>query len=322
MPNDRAECTLPHVKIITDSTAFGRSIMPTAPDWSDVDRGNLSPLPDELVSAIYPDTAVLARGESGGLFEHLLLVESARRSQYDTLIELARENIALPDMTLCLAGEGRKFHGFKGRSWASPPGNIYLSVHFAPNRPIENFAVGFMTLAAVAVVQAIDRVNALRGRAGIKWVNDILIDGAKVCGVLAHCLTEGDLVTNAVLGIGLNVCTTPAVEPTEFVPLVSSLRDLASDSEAVTQATMLQHLIGALAGGYHVLLEDGCGSLLRFYRERSLVVGRDVAVLSDKATDNSTLIAEGRVTDIGDSLELHLKGLDEPVFSGRLILKK
>ncbi|HOP06190.1 MAG TPA: biotin--[acetyl-CoA-carboxylase] ligase [candidate division Zixibacteria bacterium] len=309
------------MKIITDSIDFSRTITPTVLEWTKTDKQNIGNLPSELINAVYTDNIDLLYGETNGLFDRLLLVESAGRSHYDILIELARANVALPDMTLCLAGEGAGFHGFKGRSWVSPPGNIYLCVHFAPNRPIENFGVGFMILAAVAVVQAIDRVDDLRGRAGIKWVNDILIDNAKICGVLAHCLTEGDTVTNAILGIGLNVGTTPTVKPNLFVPRTASLHDFVSASADTSQAIVLQNLIGAIAGGYHILLEDGYRSLLRFYRERSLILGRDVAVYSDRTGDNDTLLVEGIVEAIGDNLELYFKHRPTSVNSGRLLLK-
>jgi BirA family biotin operon repressor/biotin-[acetyl-CoA-carboxylase] ligase len=260
--------------------------------------------------------------ESDLLWKYLFLVEHAPRSHYDLLIELARGDGALPDGVLCLAGSGEKFHGFKERLWSACPGNIHLSAYLAPARPIAQYGVGFTILAAVSVVDALDSIPGLNGRAGIKWVNDILIEGAKVCGVVAYTQTANGTVSAAVIGIGLNVETTPSVEPTPFVPRVAALRDFASPPSAVTQSLAFEKLIQALDRNYRLLLAGKNGALLDHYCERSLIFGRKVIIRSDVSDSESEIIAAGRVRGIGENLELFLEGMSKPVWRGRLILEE
>jgi BirA family biotin operon repressor/biotin-[acetyl-CoA-carboxylase] ligase len=91
--------------------------------------------------------------------------------------------------------------GRQGRSWASPPGNLYAStlVRIRPSDPPAP------TLALVAAVALEETVSAyVPGRAVLKWPNDLLIDGAKLSGVLLE--RAGDAV---VIGIGVNLAHHP-----------------------------------------------------------------------------------------------------------------
>lgn len=255
------------------------------------------------------------------LWKYLFVVESAPRSQYDLLIELSREDTPLPDGVLCLAGAGRQFHGFKNRPWAASAGNIHLSAHLAPSQPVSHAGVAFTILAAVSVIDVLDSTPGLQNRAGIKWVNDVLIDGAKVCGVLAYTQTVDETVNAAVIGIGLNVETTPAVEPTPFVPRVSSLRDFAPDPKTCNQHVVFDKLIQALDHNYRLLADGRYDVLLHRYRQRSLVVGRQVAICSEASRRDPEVIAKGRVAALGDDLELYLEGFENPISHGRLLLE-
>lgn len=258
-------------------------------------------------------------------WRHLALVESAPRSHYDLLIEVSRElaaeGIALTDDLLLLAGAGERFHGFRGRAWSAAPGNIHLSVHLAPRRPIERPGTSFTVLAAVSMLDAIDRTPGLDGRAGIKWVNDVLIDGAKVGGVLAYFDSEGGLITGVVLGIGLNVETDPVPDPTPYVPRARSLRGCSPDPSGCTQGSVFGHLIEALDRNYRRLLDGGYRALLDRYRQRSLVIGREVTICTDDSgPECPDVLASGRVSRMGDDLELTIEGFGEPFAKGRLIL--
>jgi biotin-(acetyl-CoA carboxylase) ligase len=276
----------------------------------------------KLRESLYPESSFHESSlESDLLWKYLFIVEFAPHSHYDLLIELARGGNALPDGILCLAGSGDKFHGFKDRPWTACPGNLHLSAHWAPARPIEHFGVAFTILAAVSAVEAIDAIPGLNGRAAIRWVNDVVIDGSKVCGVVAYTQTLNAIVTAAIIGIGLNVETRPPVEPTPFVPRVAALRDFVSAPSGSTQAVMFDKLIRALDKNYRALLNGEYQALLRRYSERSLVLGRNVTICSDESGSESEVIAAGRVRALGENLELFLEGVSEPVWRGRLILE-
>lgn len=216
-------------------------------------------------------------------------------------------------------GFGGGFHGFKNRLWVASPGNIHLSAFLSPHRNIEHFHVGFPVLSAISVVQAIDTIEDLKNIAGIKWVNDILIENSKVGGVLAHTQPQGDIVTGVVLGFGVNVETTPKTIPTPFVPKSASLLDFASNTERCSQRLVFNHLIKYLDKNYRLLLSGRYDDLIDFYRERSVIIGKKVIVRPDTDEKEIKETIEGKVTGIGDNLELFIQGRDKPVYSGRLI---
>lgn len=257
---------------------------------------------------------------SGARWQHLLLVQVAERSHYDLLIELGRAGLRLPDRVLCLAGAGERFHGFKGRSWSAPPGNTYLAVHLRPHRAVKHPATSFTVLAAVSVVDAIDAIPGLENSAGIKWVNDIIIEGAKVGGVLAYTQSAGGTVSSAVLGIGVNVETEPDIAPNPFVPRACTLKGKTPRPNDCTQCSFFAALAVALDANYSQLLGGGYEALLERYRERSLVIGRQVTLCADNPGQELEVMAQGCARRIGDGLELEIEGHAQPFRKGRLII--
>jgi BirA family biotin operon repressor/biotin-[acetyl-CoA-carboxylase] ligase len=247
-------------------------------------------------------------------------VEVAERSHFDLLIELSRAGARLPDRVLCLAGAGKRFHGFKDRAWSAPPGNTYLSAYLRPTYAVERPATSFTVLAAVSVVDAIDSMPGLEDTAGIKWVNDIIIDDAKVGGVLAYTQSAGETTNAAVLGIGVNVETVPEVERTPFVPRVGTLKGAGSRPAECTQRSFFPALAAALDTNYSRLLAGEYEALLERYRERSLIVGHQVTLCAEEPGPELDVIAHGRATAIGDGLELAIEGYDQPFTKGRLII--
>lgn len=100
------------------------------------------------------------------------------------------------------AGKGRG-----GRTWESPPGNLYLSLVLRPDCPLsEASALGF--IAALAVGEAIGSV-APPMDVLYKWPNDVLLNGRKVSGILLESETSGDELAWLVLGVGVNVAHFP-----------------------------------------------------------------------------------------------------------------
>ena len=111
-------------------------------------------------------------------WNYLFIKQKAKASQYDILVQLLNQNLTQIGKILCFADSGSGFHGFKNRNWVTVPGNIHLAMLLTPNREIKNFFTGFIVLAAVSVLQTIDAISGLAGKASIKWVNDILINNS------------------------------------------------------------------------------------------------------------------------------------------------
>ena len=258
---------------------------------------------------------VWIREESSAFWRRLYVIGSVEHSQFDALRDLGREGWVPDGPLACVAHGGTGFHGHRGRPWVARPGNLHLCVAAAPRIPVEHIGTGMTVLPAIAVVDAIRAVSPGTDP-GIKWVNDILIDGAKVAGVLtATQVTEGrfDL---AVLGIGINAANTPDVPPTPFVPSVTSLGREHDE--------MLAAILRSLADRSMDLIRNGPGSIIDDYRAASVIVGSSVRIYPE-GIDEDTPVAEwpaplaaGVVTAIERDLTLRVRGHDEPVSRGRL----
>ncbi len=110
-----------------------------------------------------------------------------------------------PEFTFVWAREQTGGRGRRGRSWASPVGNLYCSTILRPECGAQQAAeIGFV--AALAVADLVPRGRAVR----LKWPNDVLVDGGKVAGILPESSVGQDgRVDHVVLGIGVNVSFAP-----------------------------------------------------------------------------------------------------------------
>jgi len=312
------------MRVYTDSRTFTPKVFPQAGDWQAL------PAPDALRPAGLGTLAARMFGRNA-IFEGrdgegpqdltALCVAFSPFSQFDLVVELSGAAEALPHGVICLAGAGRGFHGQRGRSWAAEAGNIHLTLHWRPDRALSDLGVGFPVLAALSVVESLDALPGLSVRPGIKWVNDILLGSAKVAGFVTHIQSQEGVVRAAVLGIGLNVETIPRVEPSRQVPAVTSLAAHSVDASSCRQDVVLRLLLARLGANYQKLCGGHARELLDLYRERSVIIGRRVRILSDPPGGGAEYeLASGRVSGIGPGLELHIQGRDEPVTRGRLIL--
>ena len=249
------------------------------------------------------------------------LVSQATVSQYDVLRRLISDRQDLPGHVVCLALAGDEFHGQHGRTWAARAGNLHLSVGFCCDLDAQDIGMALTMLPAVAVMDTLLRLDGSGGGLtdpGIKWVNDILVGGRKIGGVLSSVRSQEGRIKSAVLGIGLNVALAPEVPPTPFTPGVTSLKDhIRLPEDGLT--TVLTQLLKALAERFGELEREGPGPLLRDYRSFSLVLGRECEIRPDEHAD--VPVRRGRVTAIGADLALTLSDGPDPVTAGRLVLK-
>jgi len=249
------------------------------------------------------------------------VVKEAGASQFDALRALLAAGFRPPGPLFTLAGAGRGFHGQRGRNWAAVPGNLHLCAALCPADLPAEHVLALTMLPAVAAVDALTGVGGGAAPAGIKWVNDIVLDGRKVGGVLTAAQTLDGRVGWAVLGIGLNVAVAPDVPPTPFVPAVGCLASYRSD---LTLRAVQAALLRALAHRCRELEREGPAPLLAAYRAASVIIGREVSVWPEEADGLDAFgrpRARGIVQAINGDLSLTLAGEPEPVRSGRLVIE-
>lgn len=175
-----------------------------------------------------------------------------------------------------LAGEQTAGRGRKGRSFYSPQGKgLYCSVLLRP-------AVSFPQLSdltawtAVAVCDAIE--DACGVRPGIKWTNDIILGGRKVCGILTEVDVEAESGTlrSVTVGIGINVSQTEADFGPELSPAATSLaQELGHSPGRSALAAALLRALDAMYAAWPAQRER----YLERYRAACVTCGRDVLLL-------------------------------------------
>jgi BirA family transcriptional regulator, biotin operon repressor / biotin---[acetyl-CoA-carboxylase] ligase len=122
-----------------------------------------------------------------------------------------------PDRTVVWAREQTAGRGRRGRSWASPPGNLYCSVLLRPACPLRQ-AAQLSMVAGAALADALRRLGPPRDLAvTLKWPNDVLLGGAKAAGILLEAGGGGPGGGCAwlVVGTGVNVASCP---PADLLP--------------------------------------------------------------------------------------------------------
>lgn len=181
-----------------------------------------------------------------------------------TMAEAARQAVAgAREGLVVVAREQTAGRGRQGRAWASPKDvGLYVSVLLRPRLRAEEWPL--VTLAAaVAVVDALGEACALR--ADIKWPNDVLAGGRKLCGILAEAL-ETKAGRACVLGVGVNL--TAGAYPAELRGAATSIEEAAGTRVGAEE--LLGALLDALARRYARLREaGGAAEILTEWRARS-----------------------------------------------------
>ena len=187
--------------------------------------------------------------------------------------------------------------GRMGRSFYSPPGSgIYMTLALRPELDISR-SVLMTTAASVAVCRGIREVLGLE--CSIKWVNDIYLNGKKVCGILTEGITnfETGLVDSLVVGIGINYRMPEGRFPEELREIAGAL--LKEDSPSGL-APVRNQLVGSIANHLICLIDDlDRREFMKEYRRRSLVLGKDIRFVD--GTQRGGRSQEGTVVDIDDN---------------------
>jgi len=235
------------VEIIVDRGEGYRLTRPV--EWLDAGR---------ILSALAPELALRLR--------RLTVLEETdstnawvrRQPEPGTIVALAEAQTA---------GRGRR-----GRSWQSPPcAGVWLSVRHVFEDGVR--ALGLLGLAtAVACARGIESCAGVG--VGLKWPNDLMLDGRKLGGILVELGGEAEGPCEAVVGVGVNVyppaaasLDQPAVGLAELVP-------------GVSRNALAAALVNRLVGAFEALGSGSAPALLRDWRSRDVLAGHAVTVES------------------------------------------
>lgn len=208
------------------------------------------------------------------------------------------------------AGKGRR-----GRSWVSPPETgIWMSLVLRP-LVLPRHAAALTLVAALAVQKALSEITGVM--AEIKWPNDVVVNGKKVCGILTEMSSELDDIRYVVIGIGINV--NQNLFPPEIADKATSLK-LETGGE-VRRSRIIGRVLWYLETYYDIFLQTSDMSQLKDeYMGAMVNRNREVSVLEFSGTWNGVAIgincdgelmvrtADGTVREVGSG-EVSVRGV-------------
>ena len=219
------------------------------------------------------------------------------------------------DGHVVIADEQSMGRGRMGRSFFSPRNKgLYFSYLIKPNMEASD-AVSITAWTAVATVRAIERASGLTP--GIKWVNDLVVNGRKLCGILTEMSIESETgrIDSIIIGIGININNKASDFPKEIKGIATSIA--LEVGHEVSRAELASYLVEELDRMRAEWPHDKA-SYLAAYRDGDITCGREVKVISAGNT------ASAKAIGINDDFSLRVKyrnGKTADLSSGEVSLK-
>ena len=225
--------------------------------------------------------------------------------------QLAEEGA--PSGTLAVAERQIKGRGRRGRVWESPEGeNIYMTLLLRPEiRPQD--APMITLIMGLSVAQGVEKAASLRP--GIKWPNDVVLDGRKICGILTEMSVQAEYVDYVVVGTGINVNQTEF--PPELVDKATSLCQQAG--RRFRRVEVAAAVLEAFERNLEIFLKTcDLSGLQEEYNRVLLNLDQEVRIL--EKTGERTGIARG-INSQGELLVEYPGGETEAVFAGEVSVR-
>ncbi|MDI3310553.1 MAG: biotin--[acetyl-CoA-carboxylase] ligase, partial [Thermoanaerobacterium sp.] len=217
-----------------------------------------------------------------------------------------------PDGTTIVAEEQTSGRGRMGRLWVSyKKQGIWMSIILKPDIA-PNDAVKLTQVAAVSLVDAIKETANLISY--IKWPNDIIVSGKKVCGILTEMNGEIDKINFIVVGIGVNVNVDSF--PVDLQDKATSLSIEAS--KKIDRKLLTASILNNFEKYYRTFLDEGFLNIRNLCKEYSLTLEKDVKVI----IGNKEYV--GRAIDIDDDGNLIImfkNGEKKAITSGEVSIR-
>lgn len=236
-------------------------------------------------------------GREGVICEHTL------SSTNTVLKDLARKGTLSGGVCLCemqTAGRGRL-----DRVWSSPEGcGVWMSVLMQPQLPPERMPL-ITFCAALAMAQAVRSLTGLDAR--IKWPNDLVLEGRKLCGILLEAGFDPQGRMFVVIGTGLNVCH--GAYPPELADRAIALEEVC---DPPARNELIAAYLNALEEAVSAVETDGLEAITKPYHDLSCTLGREVQVLAPA----ETFTGIARAVDESGALLVETQGKIRRVLAG------
>ncbi len=245
-------------------------------------------------------------GLTGSLVTRIYTMESVDSTNNEAK---RRAQEGAPHGSVFVAEEQTGGKGRLGRVWKSPPKTgLWFTLLLRPNATPEQ-VTNLTLFAGLAVSRAIHALTGLPAQ--IKWPNDVVIEGKKVCGILTEMAAEMESVEYVIPGIGVNVNTESF--PEDIAWKATSL--YLSTGKKWSRATVLQAILREMEELLHRQEEKGTGAVLAEYRENCVTIGKPVS--TQRGNIRLSGIAEN-ITDTGELIVRQSNGSELIINSGEV----
>lgn len=183
--------------------------------------------------------------------------------------------------------------GRKNRFWHSPAGGLWFSVVLYPHIPTDKGMLITMA-SSVSVAQAFKEITGLNPE--VKWPNDLLLNGKKVCGILTEIDADINKINYIIVGIGINVNNDIDEELKEIA--ISLKQEVGSK---ISRVKLLRSILQHLDSNYNKLIFGEFESIRDAWLSYSSIIGRKIQVEDEKN------VTKGVVIDIDDGGYIILK---------------
>lgn len=208
-----------------------------------------------------------------------------------------------------------KARGRSGKNWESPLGGVWLSIILNPN--VNHSKIPLITLATgVAVENTLKRIGVKN--AEIKWPNDILIHGKKVCGILTEAITSFNTIESVIIGVGIDANISIENFPEELRENMTTLND--EIGEKVDENLLIKLFLEEFEKISEQFINKEYETILKEWRKNSYTIGKIVEVHEpfSKPYDGYVL----GISRDGSLVVEKIDGTLEKVISGECIIKK
>ncbi|HHX17417.1 MAG TPA: biotin--[acetyl-CoA-carboxylase] ligase [Clostridium sp.] len=223
--------------------------------------------------------------------------------------------------TVVIADLQTSGRGRLGRQWNSADKKgILMSVVLKPKISIEELQI-ITLVASVTVVEAIKELTGID--LGVKWPNDIILDGRKVCGILIEASMEMDKINFVVLGIGLNVwhekedffgeLEEKATSLSIYMRKKGQLNDII-----IRRSEIIKRILYKLEGLYDKVNKGDLESITALWRKYSVTLGKEVLIVV-KGEQHSGMAID--ITKEGKLIVECIDGTRKEVLSGEIFVR-
>ncbi len=238
----------------------------------------------------------------------LKTVDSTNKYGFDNLNELEDKTVIIAETQY--AGKGRQ-----GRKWISDDSkNAFVSIVLKPEHCTTNQGYPLTSLTQYLSVIICEVLEFDYGvKANIKWPNDILVNGAKICGILCEAKTKGSCIEGIVLGFGVNLNLSQ--ETLEQIDQNATSLNMIVNKE-IDPENFVENILSGFFSSYEKFINLGFNFIKEKYVERCNFIGQVIKIKTDLSIDD--YVAEG-INDDGTLLVSDKEYNKKKILSGDVI---